>query len=83
MSDLKSVKRAAKQERKLIAAEETAAKLLVIAQSKHERALQRLAKSEKRAQTAALALAEAETRLAAARSDRATGQVRNEKPPGG
>jgi hypothetical protein len=73
MSEPGIVKSAAKQERKLIAAEEKATRLLLDAQSKHERALKKLAKSEKRAQTTAATLIEAETNLAAARSARATG----------
>ena len=73
MSEPKSVKRAAKQERKLIAAEVKATRLFLAAQSRHDSALRKLIKSEKRAQTTAATLAQAETNLAAARSARATG----------
>jgi hypothetical protein len=73
MSKPENVKRAARQERRLIAAEEKAARLLLDARSKHERALKKVAKAEQAARSTADSLVEAETSLAAARSARATG----------
>jgi hypothetical protein len=82
MNEPENVKQAAKQELKLIAAEEKAARRLLDAQTTHACVLKKLAKAEKRAQAAAASLAEAESDLAAAQSARAVGPERHEKPPG-
>jgi hypothetical protein len=82
MTDTDNLKRAAKQELKLIAAEENAARRLLDAQTIHAGTLKKLAKAEKRAHAAAASLAEAESDLAAAQSARAAGPERHEKPPG-